>query len=76
MNSETREQQLRHEVADWVQSHLTGDFACLKYRGGSGDEEAWPELRKAWEQELARAAGPGSAGRRTPAGAASRLPNR
>ena len=54
MNSETREQQLRHEVADWVQSHLTGDFACLKYRGGPGDEEAWPELRKAWEQELAK----------------------
>ncbi|MBH9738094.1 acyl-CoA dehydrogenase family protein, partial [Burkholderia cepacia] len=30
------------------------DFACLKYRGGPGDEEAWPELRKAWEQELAK----------------------
>lgn len=54
MNSETREQQLRHEVADWVQSHLTGEFACLKFRGGPGDEQAFPELRKAWERELAK----------------------
>jgi len=53
MNSETREQQLRTEVADWMKNHLTGDFACLKYRGGPGDEEAFPVLRKAWERELA-----------------------
>ena len=53
MNSETREQQLRVEVADWMKGHLTGEFACLKYRGGPGDEEAYPALRKAWERELA-----------------------
>ncbi|WDD92164.1 acyl-CoA dehydrogenase family protein [Burkholderia sp. FERM BP-3421] len=54
MNGASRERQLSHEVADWVASHLTGEFACLRHRGGPGDEEAWPELRKAWERELAR----------------------
>jgi alkylation response protein AidB-like acyl-CoA dehydrogenase len=54
LNSETREAQLRHEVADWVNAHLTGEFACLKYRGCPGDEEAWPALRKSWERTLAQ----------------------
>lgn len=44
----------REEIAGWMREHLSGEFACLKHRGGPGDEEAWPELRKAWEQELAR----------------------
>lgn len=47
------EQQFRQEVADWMATHLTGRFACLKHRGGPGDEEAYPALRKEWEQELA-----------------------
>jgi alkylation response protein AidB-like acyl-CoA dehydrogenase len=53
MNATTHEQHLRAEVAAWMHAHLTGEFACLRYRGGPGDEEAWPELRKAWERELA-----------------------
>ncbi|QIE26822.1 Putative acyl-CoA dehydrogenase FadE17 (plasmid) [Caballeronia sp. SBC1] len=53
MNSETREQQLRIQVSGWMKTHLAGEFACLKYRGGPGDEEAYPALRKAWERELA-----------------------
>ncbi len=53
MNSETQYQRLRVEVADWMRTHLTGEFTCLKYRGGPGDEEAYPELRKQWERELA-----------------------
>lgn len=44
----------RAEVAGWMREHLSGRFAVLKHRGGPGDEEAYPELRKAWEQELAR----------------------
>jgi alkylation response protein AidB-like acyl-CoA dehydrogenase len=45
--------QLRADVAAWLNEHLIGKFACLRYRGGPGDEEAWPDLRKDWERELA-----------------------
>lgn len=45
--------EFRQEVANWMAEHLTGRFACLKHRGGPGDEEAYPALRKEWEQELA-----------------------
>lgn len=44
----------RDEVASWMREHLSGRFAPLKHRGGPGDEEAYPELRKEWERELAR----------------------
>lgn len=53
MNSETQQQRLRAEVAGWMSTHLRGEFACLQYRGGPGDEEAYPALRKQWERELA-----------------------
>nr|WP_243393556.1 acyl-CoA dehydrogenase [Solimonas fluminis] len=43
----------RAEVAGWMREHLSGRFAPLKHRGGPGDEEAFPELRKEWERELA-----------------------
>lgn len=43
----------RAEVADWLAMHLTGRFAPLVGRGGAGDGEALPELRKDWERELA-----------------------
>jgi len=43
----------REEIAAWLSEHLAGKFAALKYRGGPGDEEAEPDLRKQWEQELA-----------------------
>ncbi len=44
----------RKEVADWMRAHLSGRYASLKHRGGPGDEEADPALRKEWERELAR----------------------
>ena len=47
------DQEFRQEVADWMAANLSGRFACLKHRGGPGDEEAYPELRKEWEQHLA-----------------------
>jgi alkylation response protein AidB-like acyl-CoA dehydrogenase len=53
MKSERNHETLRAEVAAWMHAHLAGEFACLRYRGGPGDEEAYPALRKAWERELA-----------------------
>ncbi|MCY1326795.1 putative acyl-CoA dehydrogenase FadE17 [compost metagenome] len=44
----------RQEVADWLEQHLQGEFAALRFRGGPGDEHMFPEERKAWERELAR----------------------
>lgn len=43
----------RAEIAGWMQRHLVGRYAGLKHRGGPGDEEADPALRKEWERELA-----------------------
>ncbi|WP_077035809.1 acyl-CoA dehydrogenase family protein [Pelomonas sp. KK5] len=43
----------RAEVAQWMDHHLTGRFAVLRHRGGPGDDEAYPALRKDWERELA-----------------------
>lgn len=43
----------RAEVAAWMREHLVGRFAALKHRGGPGDEEHEPDLRKDWERELA-----------------------
>jgi alkylation response protein AidB-like acyl-CoA dehydrogenase len=43
----------RAEVAQWMDEHLRGRFAVLRHRGGPGDEEAYPDLRKEWERELA-----------------------
>lgn len=48
------EEQFRAEVAAWLAEHLDGEFACLRHRGGPGDEEAFPALRKKWEQEIKR----------------------
>lgn len=43
----------RAEVASWMQAHLSGRFGQLRHRGGPGDEEFEPGLRKEWERELA-----------------------
>jgi alkylation response protein AidB-like acyl-CoA dehydrogenase len=43
----------RAEVAAWMNDHLQGSFASVRHRGGPGDEDADPALRKAWERELA-----------------------
>ncbi len=44
----------RSEVASWMHAHLVGSFVAIKHRGGPGDEEADPVLRKQWERELAK----------------------
>lgn len=51
---ETGNDQFHAEVADWMQAHLCGRFEPLRYRGGPGDEDAFPALRKEWERELAQ----------------------
>jgi alkylation response protein AidB-like acyl-CoA dehydrogenase len=48
------DESFRAEVRQWMQEHLTGEFEVLRHRGGAGDEDAFPELRKQWELELAR----------------------
>jgi len=45
----------RDEIRDWMEANLTGEFACIKWRGTFGDEEAFPELRKKWEQHMGKA---------------------
>jgi len=45
----------RAEISGWMQDNLQGEYQCLRHRGGPGDEDAHPELRKQWEQHLARA---------------------
>ena len=47
------DEDFRAEVAQWMREHLTGEFERIRHRGGSGDEDADPALRKKWEQELA-----------------------
>jgi alkylation response protein AidB-like acyl-CoA dehydrogenase len=44
----------RAEIRQWMAEHLTGRFEVLRHRGGAGDEDAFPALRKEWELELAR----------------------
>ena len=44
----------RKEVAAWMRAHLKGRFAKLKHRGGPGDEDFEPQLRKDWEVEIAK----------------------
>ena len=48
------DEQFRQQVNHWMQLHLNGDFAALRFRGGPGDEDFAPELRKRWEQVLAQ----------------------
>ncbi|MBW3503601.1 MULTISPECIES: acyl-CoA dehydrogenase family protein [unclassified Pseudomonas] len=48
------DEQFRQRVAQWMQAHLTGEFAVLRFRGGPGDEDFSPALRKRWEQVLAQ----------------------
>lgn len=48
-----QDQAFRAEIASWMAEHLSGEYACLRHRGGPGDEEAFPELRQQWEKELA-----------------------
>lgn len=47
------DERFRREVADWLDTNLSGEFAQLKFRGGPGDEHSFPAERLRWEQRLA-----------------------
>lgn len=47
------EDALRQQVAAWMDSALSGDFAVLRDRGHAGDGDALPQLRRTWEAKLA-----------------------
>jgi alkylation response protein AidB-like acyl-CoA dehydrogenase len=47
------EQAFQDEVRTWLEEHLVGEFADLRGRGGTGQEDIPAELLIAWEQELA-----------------------
>jgi alkylation response protein AidB-like acyl-CoA dehydrogenase len=53
LQSSAADESFRAEIAAWMRAHLVGKYAALKHRGGPGDEEADPALRKEWERELA-----------------------
>jgi alkylation response protein AidB-like acyl-CoA dehydrogenase len=43
------------EFEHWLEAQLSGRFAGLRHRGGPGDEDAFPGLRKQWERAMAAA---------------------
>jgi alkylation response protein AidB-like acyl-CoA dehydrogenase len=43
----------RREIAAWLEDALSGEFAPLRGRGGSGDEGSLVDERRAWEKKLA-----------------------
>jgi alkylation response protein AidB-like acyl-CoA dehydrogenase len=45
----------RSEAREWLASHVVGEFASLKGRGGPGDEAIGFDIRVAWERELGKA---------------------
>ncbi|WP_420639112.1 acyl-CoA dehydrogenase family protein [Candidatus Poriferisocius sp.] len=47
------ERAFRDEVRTWLEEHLVGEFAELRGRGGTGQEDIPVELQIAWERELA-----------------------
>lgn len=46
---------VRDEFGAWMKDNLADEFACLKWRGTFGDDEAYPELRQKWEQVMGAA---------------------
>ncbi|MFJ8112407.1 acyl-CoA dehydrogenase family protein [Streptomyces sp. NPDC096132] len=48
-----QDEAFRREVRDWLETHLSGDFAGLKGLGGSGREHEAYEERLAWDRHLA-----------------------
>ncbi len=47
---------IREEINDWLLENLSGEYEKVRWRGCPGDEDAYPELRKQWEQSLAKQA--------------------
>jgi alkylation response protein AidB-like acyl-CoA dehydrogenase len=46
------DENFRREVVAWLEENLSGEFAAVRGRGGTGDEGSMIEERKAWERRL------------------------
>ncbi|MEC8316397.1 MAG: acyl-CoA dehydrogenase family protein [Pseudomonadota bacterium] len=46
---------IREELNQWMLENLTGEFEQIRWRGGPGDEDSSPELRRAWEKKFGEA---------------------
>jgi alkylation response protein AidB-like acyl-CoA dehydrogenase len=55
LRSSEADEAFRREVADWLETELSGPFAMIRGRGGAGDEGALVDERKAWEVRLGEA---------------------
>ena len=48
------DEEFRAGVRDWLEEHLSGDFAGLRGKGGPGREHEAYDERLAWDRHLAR----------------------
>ena len=48
------DEEFRAEVRDWLEEHLSGDFAGLRGKGGPGREHEAYDERLAWDRHLSR----------------------
>jgi len=46
------DEDFRREAVAWLEENLSGEFAVVRGRGGTGDEGSLIEERKAWERRL------------------------
>ena len=46
------DENFRREAVAWLEENLSGEFAAVRGRGGTGDEGSMIEERKAWERRL------------------------
>ena len=44
------EQDFAEEVRTWLEEHLAGEFAKMRGKGGTGQEDLPPELLIEWER--------------------------
>ncbi len=49
------DESFRREAAAWLEEKLSGEFAAVRGRGGSGDAHALIDERRAWERALGAA---------------------
>jgi len=49
------DERFRAEIRGWLETHLSGEFAHLRGRGGPGDHDGAFEDRRAWEKTMAAA---------------------
>ncbi|MCP2341011.1 acyl-CoA dehydrogenase family protein [Actinomadura rupiterrae] len=54
-NETPEDRAFRAEVRDWLETHLSGDFAHARGLGGPGREHEAHQERLAWERHMARA---------------------